>query len=222
MQASTLPPALLGVNLPDAGPRSRLIVAMVAALDEKSYASLSVADVVRHARVSKRTFYEHFGSREDCYLATYRAISEAMLVRIAGAVEPGKPADEQLRAATHAYLSTLEESPALTRTFFTEIQLAGVAALAARREVHQRFANLLRTLVAQERRDRDDARELSPEMAVAVVGAINELLLVRIEQDQVEHLTDLSDIVEQLLRALLLPPASAPVRPASSRPPRAT
>lgn len=217
MQASTLPPSLLGVVLSDGSPRSRLVVAMAEALHEKSYAALSVADVVRHARVSKRTFYEHFTDRESCYLATYAAVSNAMLVRIAAAVEPGQPVERQLRGATRAYLTALEESAALTRTFFTEIQLAGSAALEARRQVHQRFAELLRTLVAQGRREQPEVQALSPEMSVAVVGAINELLLVRIEAGQLDRLTDLGPTVEQLLRALLL--AHEPATTRSSRPP---
>lgn len=181
---------------------------MASALTEKGYAALSVADVVRHARVSKRTFYEHFTDREQCYLATYEAVSEAMLVRIATAADDALPVEERLRAATETYLSALEELPALTRTFFTEIQLAGPAALEARRHVHQRFADLLRMLVEQGRRGRPELRSLSADMAVALVGAINELLLVRIERGQLSALRELSPTVELLLRALLWTPSA--------------
>ncbi|MGK2938338.1 MAG: helix-turn-helix domain-containing protein [Solirubrobacteraceae bacterium] len=44
---------------------------MAAAIQERGLAASTVADVVRHARASRRTFYEHFRDRDDCYLAPY-------------------------------------------------------------------------------------------------------------------------------------------------------
>lgn len=186
--------------------RSRLIAAMASALNEKSYGTTSVADVVRLARVSKRTFYEHFASREECYIAAYEAVSAAMLGRIAQAAMLDSDVETRLRAAAHAYLSTLQELPALARTFFTEIQLAGPEALNARRRVHQRFADLLQMLVEQGRVQHPEVPVLSAELAVALVGAINELLLVRIEEARIHELTGLTQTVVRLTRALLYAP----------------
>src|SRR6185503_15316570 len=62
------PPALL-LSTPEKDHRSRLVQGMAIALTEKGYADISVADIVQHARVSKRTFYEHFADKEACYLA---------------------------------------------------------------------------------------------------------------------------------------------------------
>src|SRR4029079_11859450 len=71
----------------EADPRARLIEGLAAALTEKGYADISVADIVQHARVSKRTFYQHFADKEACYLATYSALSEDVLGRRAAAAE---------------------------------------------------------------------------------------------------------------------------------------
>ena len=50
-----------------------------AASAEKGYAATTIADIVRHARVSKRTFYEHFADKEDCLLAGYQHVSDRMM-----------------------------------------------------------------------------------------------------------------------------------------------
>jgi AcrR family transcriptional regulator len=185
---------------------------MATALTEKGYADISVADIVQHARVSKRTFYEHFADKEACYLATYAALSDDVLARIAEAGESDRPAEERLVAATHAYLAALEERPALTRTFLTEIQAAGPEALKVRRRIHQRFAELLRHLVERGRQERPGLRSISPAMAAAIVGGINELVLLTIEEGRGQCLQEIGGTVVELLGAILLAPAATKSR----------
>jgi AcrR family transcriptional regulator len=201
MQA--LPPDLLQRAFEDPAPRSRLIAGMALALFEKSYATLSVADVVRMARVSKRTFYEHFGTREACYLATYEALSGTLLDRVEQTALSEPDVQERLEAAVRTYLSSLQEVPALTRTFFLEIQLAGPDALAARRKVFRRFAGMLQSIVKRGQEDGAEVRLLSEEMAVAIVGAINELMMVCMEEERVHELSSLQGTVVELFEALL-------------------
>lgn len=204
MQAASTSSLLLAELLDDA-PRARLVAAVGCALQEKSFSAISVADIVRLARVSKRTFYEHFPTREACYIAAYEALTERLLARIVAAANEESVVEARLLATARAYLSALEEVPDLARTFFLEIQLAGPDALKARRKVHQRFADLLRFLVAQSQKERADVRPLSPSMSVAVVGAINELLMVRLEEGRADCLTQLADTMVELVEALVLP-----------------
>jgi AcrR family transcriptional regulator len=185
---------------------------MGAALGEKDYAALSVADIVQHARVSKRTFYEHFADKSACYLATYSALSDDVLARIAAAGATDRPAEERLVAATHAYLAALEERPALTRTFLTEIQGAGPEALQLRRSIHRRFAELLRLLVERGQREQPGLRPISPALAAALVGGINELVLLAIEDGRQAHLSEIGETVIDLLRAVILVPTDGATR----------
>ncbi len=57
--------------------RDRLIAAMAASIEAKGYRETTVADVVRLARTSRRTFYEHFVDRESCFLALFDATNDA-------------------------------------------------------------------------------------------------------------------------------------------------
>jgi AcrR family transcriptional regulator len=209
MQARSLPRApLLSIVLGsgDSDPRGRLLLAMAETLAEQGFAQTSVADVVRRARVSKRTFYEHFTSRDECYLATYSALSEAMLELIKQAAQVDAAPEERLAAAAYAYLEALQSIPEVTRTFFTEIQMAGPLALKAQRRVHDRFAGVLFELIEQGRNEHPGARPLSRMMAVAIVGAANELLMKRIDEGSPDKLRDLGDHVVELIRAIMLVP----------------
>jgi AcrR family transcriptional regulator len=55
-------------NGSDSGFRRRLLDAMAVAVRDRGYQDSTVADVVRHARTSRRTFYEHFTSKQDCFI----------------------------------------------------------------------------------------------------------------------------------------------------------
>jgi AcrR family transcriptional regulator len=184
--------------------RSRLLNGMAAAIVEKGYSASTIADVVRHARVSKRTFYEHFADKEECYLALYEASSDRMMQVIAGVVSGSDlPAEERLEAAARAYLSGLAARPALTRTNLMEIQAAGPRALAARRQVLQRFADMLRRLIDDARREDPALRPLSPSMSMAIVGGMHELLLLAVEEGRAHQLEDLTETATELMRAVV-------------------
>lgn len=190
--------------------RLRLLEGLEAAITEKGYAATTIADVVRHARVSKRTFYEHFEDKEACFLASYAAASEETLRVIASAAaSPGLPWDERIHAAARAYLHALEARPELTRTYLLEIHAAGPRALRLRREVHQRFADQLGGLVKTARGEHPELRALSPAMATALVGGINELVLVAVEKGRAGQLRELADTAAELVRAVLVAPEKA-------------
>jgi AcrR family transcriptional regulator len=192
--------------LPDNPNRARLLEGLAASITEKGYAATTIADIVRHARVSKRTFYEHFEDKEGCFLAAYAAGSELALRAIASAAEPGLPWEERLHASTRAYLQALEARPEVTRTYLLEIHAAGPRALKLRREVHQRFAEQLRKLVQAARKEHPELRALSPAMATALVGGINELVLVAAEKGRAGQLRELEDTATELVRAVLVAP----------------
>ncbi len=100
---------------------------------------------------------------------------------IESAVQADGPWRDRVEVAARAYLSELAAQPALTRTFLVEIQAAGPRALAARRAVHQRFAQQLRALTAQAAAGEPGIAPLSPALATAVAGGINELMLQAVE-----------------------------------------
>jgi len=185
--------------------RSRLLQGMVLMLSEKSYAATTILDIVRAARVSKRTFYEHFTDKEQCFLATYTMLSKGLLQSIRTAAECHKEVEAQLEAALEAYFVVLEASSSLTRAFLAEVHAAGPAAIRQRRTIHGQFAGLLIQLVTRARVQRPELCPLTPEMATAIVGGINELLLLTLEEGSDGRLTRVRQTASQLIRAAVTP-----------------
>ena len=64
------------VAAPASETRARILAAMGALVSEKGYATVTIDDLARSARISKRTFYDHFADKEACFLAAYEAAAD--------------------------------------------------------------------------------------------------------------------------------------------------
>jgi len=161
--------------------RRDLIGALASCVAEKGYASTTIADIVALARVSKRTFYEHFGSKEECLLALYEHVTSRLMdiVRSSGNVRQRFP--KQIADGTAAFLSALDSMPEFTRTLLVEMQGAGERAFRMRQETLRGFARTIVEMVEAGRAANPDLRRLSMARALAIVGGINELLLQAID-----------------------------------------
>ena len=63
--------------------RRRLLDGLAASIDERGYRDSTVADIVRHARTSKRTFYDQFSTKEECFAELLTANAEEIVARSA-------------------------------------------------------------------------------------------------------------------------------------------
>ena len=184
--------------------RARLTRGLAAAIAEKGYAAATIADVVAHAHVSKRTFYEHFVDKEASFLALYSETSDELLRLIAEATaRSGAPWDERLAAAARAYFERVAAEPALIRAVLIEIQAAGPAARRLRRDVQKRYADLLRALSVDAAAEEPAVHALTPALATAVVGGLNELMLEAVEDGREDRIVELADAAIELIRAAL-------------------
>src|SRR3954469_9338582 len=153
--------------------RGRMLAAMAGAVAEKGYGAVAVADVIARAGVSRKTFYEHFENKEECFLAAYDAGVELMLGAIDAAIaDAGSEPLSIARAGTARYLETLAANPAFARTFLVEVLAAGPRALGRRARVHARFADQLATI----HRAAGGRGDTSPAVFRACVGAIHEVV----------------------------------------------
>ncbi|HYF40864.1 MAG TPA: TetR/AcrR family transcriptional regulator [Ramlibacter sp.] len=179
--------------------RSRLLEGMAHAVAAKGYADTTIADIVREASVSRRTFYEHFTSKAECLIALYEAASHNALKVLQGAIDPAQPWQAQVEGALTAYLGCMAANPVLMRTLYIEILGLGAPGLAARRRVNQEIADFMLRVVngAQGK----GTPPLSRQMAMAVVGGINELVLEYLEQDKLDRLAELAVPAGALVRA---------------------
>lgn len=206
LEASRLPPGPRVVSQAQARRihRERLIAGFSRAASAKGYAATTIADVVAAANVSKRTFYEHFADLQDCFLATYDAFADQVIAVVAQAVEDSQGSwRERIAAGLDAYLNALAQEPTVTRVFLLEILGAGGVALARRRAVHQRFAELIQDLVQRHRDQLPPGYRLDGVLAHALVGAIDELVLMAVEQGRGTELPELQAATARLVGAVL-------------------
>jgi AcrR family transcriptional regulator len=168
--------------------RGRLLLGMAEAVAAKGYAQTTVADVLRQARVSRETFYEHFANTEECFLAAYDECVGGLSTLLTGA---GAAAGEggRLERLLDAYLGALAAEPALARTFLVEVHAAGPRALQRRVAVHERFVALVGEILRSERTlDVPD-----PDFAVrAFVGAMTALATMAVIEGRPEDLPGLA------------------------------
>jgi AcrR family transcriptional regulator len=164
--------------------RERLIAAMAASVAERGYRDTTVADVVRIARTSRRTFYEHFADRADCFLALFDATTEQVMAAVAAAVDPGAEWERQVELALGAFLDAVASAPALHRSFVRELPALGERGAERQLAVIERFAQVLVELVDNARREQPalDAHPLPFDAAVIIVGGIRELMVIAEQQ----------------------------------------
>ena len=180
--------------------RERMLLAMTQAVAEKGYAATTVADVVRIAGVSRRTYYEQFGDKQDCFLEAYRAGAGLVMAELIEALRDFPDEDWRARVGfgMQTFTEVLAREPAFARVFFVDVLGAGPEAVAERRQAFDLFANGWRLLADRAERQ-DPAIRHTPELVLhALVGAIAEVVLRQILSDGAETLPELAPALTEL------------------------
>jgi AcrR family transcriptional regulator len=192
--------------------REALTGGLAAAIADKGYAATTIADVVMHARVSKRTFYEHFADKEACLMALYEQGCISLLAVVRSAATNGNSSwKAMVNDGVTAYLNALESMPAVTRTLLVEIQAAGPKAYRLRQQMQRRFADTLVEVVDAARAADPAIPRLSQLLAIALVGGVHEMML-QVSDPYTgagASFTSLATAVDELVYAILTNPWSA-------------
>ena len=175
----------------------RLLDGMAAAVAVKGYAETTIADIVREAGVSRRSFYEHFATKSDCLVARYTAGSMRALAVMVEAVDRDQPWRTQVEPSLAAYLAYRSKAPALLRMLFVEIVGMGPQGLAVRAEVNLQIASWI-----QEGTRQDGTPPVSLDLAMSIIGGMNELVLRAIQQGESDDLSHLVAPMTQMALAV--------------------
>jgi AcrR family transcriptional regulator len=185
------------------GHRERLLEGLAESIREKGYLDTKIADVVRHARTSRRTFYEHFTDKEACFFALVDAAGALLREQVAAAVEPGASWDAQVDQAIDAYVAALTLDPQMTLSFSRELPALGARGSDLRREAMDRFAELTMRLVNTDENCRCGIGPISMDQAVMLTGGLNEVALRAVERG--EDLRPVAEVAKRMIRAILRP-----------------
>lgn len=165
--------------------RGRLQKAMVELVAEHGYNAVAVATLSNHASVSKRDFYKHFDSKEECFLATYDIIVSHSVRGILAAAEGEEEWCERLRLGFLAFASQIASSPEAARLALVEIFAAG--AVAVERMLHTN--RLFEALVEKNFALADGAPRLPRLVVKGIVAGGSRLARARLLSGHPQQLT---------------------------------
>ncbi|MGB7587094.1 MAG: TetR/AcrR family transcriptional regulator [Solirubrobacterales bacterium] len=177
--------------------RERILVATWNAVAELGYRDTTVQEILNRAGISRPTFYEQFGNKEDCFLAALDSGARRLGERVeTAAAEGGDQWRDRLRMGLEELLRFVATEPDIARVLIVEARAAGRPALLRRDALLDAFANWIDTEV------RDDLPESPSAIAAAgIVGGIEAVLYARISKGE----TDLLPLLPSLMYFAVLP-----------------
>lgn len=176
--------------------RDRLLDGLAASIGERGYRDTTVADIVRHARTSKRTFYEQFASKEECLIELLRRNNDDLIANILAAVDPEADWQQQIRQAAGAYVDHIESRPAITLSWIREAPALGAVAQPLNRRAMDALTDMLVNLTDSPGFRRAQLAPISRPLALILLGGLRELTALFVEDGR-----DLDGIFEPAVAA---------------------
>ena len=185
--------------------RARLFAAASAVFARGGYADATAEAIAREAGMSKATFYEHFGNKEDCIVALFDAAIETILrnMREAAAAHVDVDSTTRVRTTLGAFLETLARYPDESQTLLVEIVGAGPRAMERRDRALDAVAAFIDDLNRGDAERGATPRLASPHDAYAITGAVVELASRQIRTGVPGDIRELEPVVERLILGLL-------------------
>jgi AcrR family transcriptional regulator len=180
--------------------RERMLEAMVRIAASKGYQEASVDDVVAAAGVSREVFHTTFGSKEDCFLEAYEAVTDVLVAHVAAAYEgaAGEPWPARIVAALRALAELLARESDIARMTMVEVTAVGEEARVRYRANLGRFVPFL-----------EDGRAFSPQgdelpddTAGFAIGGVASLIF---DEVRAGRGSELPRLLPQLAFAVLMP-----------------
>jgi len=186
--------------------RRRLLDGLAESIAERGYRATTVADVVRGARTSKRTFYDEFASKEECFVELLAANNDDLIAGITAAVDGRATPEMQVDAAVGAYVDHIESRPEITLSWIREAPALGDLARPLNRVAMQHLTDMLVAISGSPGFAGAGLGPLSRPLALILLGGLRELTALLVEDGH-----DVQGIVEPAVtaaRALLGLPVS--------------
>ncbi len=188
----------LDPELVAASQRQRLLEAIVELVAEKGYAEVTIGEIVSRAGTAKRTFYDHFADKQQCFLAALDGITDALVAsstRLFGSASGS--VRERCEYAIRGYLELLVSMPSTAKVFYLEAVAAGPEVVTRNHDVLLKFA---RGIVANSKgaAAAGEGWELTELHALGVVGAIHHIVYGQILRNGPDSLIDVIEEVVQM------------------------
>jgi AcrR family transcriptional regulator len=184
--------------------QERILWSMVRAAAEKGFESVRVAEVVERAGVSRTAFYELFDDKQECLVAAYERVIDALVAYVARAYEADGPWPLKIRRALGACLEAYSAEPEVARMATVEVPAARPEAQRCYRDALERLVPLLR-----EGREYAEGEVLPPGLELMAVGGAEAIIRDEVAAGRTEKLPSLlPDILFVVLTPYVGPEAA--------------
>ncbi len=171
--------------------RERLLSGLASAVAEHGYNATTITQITESASVSRRSFYQNFESKEECFLATYEALDNYVGAQFAEAEAAHDEWPHKVGAAINSLITLFASRPKFARVYLVEAPAVGKASAPLRDRSVERFVALLEPGRAYAGPDHEPA----PGIEEALVGGIITQLGRQLVADDGRPLGDLTAAV---------------------------
>jgi AcrR family transcriptional regulator len=148
--------------------RQRMLAALPELIAACGYRDLTVAQIVKAAKVRRNAFYEQFEGKHDCFAAAYELAQEHLLGVLTFRCYTRSGLTERVEASLGAGLELLASEPGMARLLAVEPPVAGGEILARHYEWLDRYGRMLRLAAI----GIPDTRPFSRGVERAIVGGL--------------------------------------------------
>ena len=201
---SAVSPAGVGIPAPHSAlselhQRDRMLLGMANTIAKNGYRGATITEVVRFARVSKRTFYEEFPTKDACFVELLQVTNRMLRRRVAEAIDPAAPWETQIRQGVEAYVDMVASEPEITLSWIRELQALGAGtARRMQREAVDTLFRLLQDVTGNAGMVRAGAHPITRPFALMLIGGLRELTATLMEDG-----ADVRDITEVAVEATI-------------------
>jgi AcrR family transcriptional regulator len=178
--------------------RERLIAALAQVVNDRGYNEVTIADITAAAHVSRRTFYEHFDSKEECFLAAFDTLVAYLHTLTEEAIAPIPDWPHRVVAGLRALLGFFVAEPELARLCMVESLAAGPTVAERYRQVILEFAPFLKP----GREGRAGAENLPESTEDTIIGSVASVITRSIMYGEND---DLEDLLPDFTAFILMP-----------------
>ncbi|HXA53915.1 MAG TPA: TetR/AcrR family transcriptional regulator [Solirubrobacteraceae bacterium] len=174
--------------------RERIFDAIARLTARDGYQALSLEDIAAAAAVSLQTFYSHFESKEEAFLATFEVGHTRAKAAVNRALAHQTNWIDGVRAGALALLEFLASEPALAHLSCVDILIAYPHVAGRVAEANAAYAELLDMDLGEGA----PSQQQAPIVGEAIVGGVFELLNDYILREHTRRLPELADHVSYI------------------------
>lgn len=179
--------------------RGRLLDALAEVIAEEGYLDTTVHKILKRAGISRRTFYEIFTDKQDCFMAAYQEAADHVVTLAQHGCRVGATPEQRIENGLCAILELAEREPDVARMCVVEVMAAGEKARKRRANTMERLADLVADALEERCADRKEALL----RARMLTGGVHEIVYDALTRGKTARMPELAnDIVASHLAPL--------------------